>query len=217
MMAQIHHVVPNLPPSPGVFRRIASKRLATLCQASYLRWIRDIPTLLGAALDLRFCLVNGLIVTLERRLSPICPSVKRRRDRPARVLLPTIQNRPVWQNFWMVRDRRFLLKLFQLLLKLLPSAEVKNGTRHTSVQTGIIADYDGLEATRRRAIGSDKVQLSYPEPSWRGLALFFWPVFPGGSGLIPAPQEKGRDPAPIENLRLVPACFCEDRRFRSPE
>ena len=39
----------------------------------------------------------------------------------------------------------------------------------------------------------DKVQLSYSDPSWRGLVLFFRPVFPGGSGLIHTPREKRRN------------------------
>ena len=30
-------------------------------------------------------------------------------------------------------------------------------------------------------VGYDKVKLSYPDPPWRGLVVFFWTVFPVGS------------------------------------
>ena len=39
-----------------------------------------------------------------------------------------------------------------------------------------------------RDIEYDKALLSYPDPSWRVLATFFWPVFPSGSRLIRAPS-----------------------------
>ena len=34
----------------------------------------------------------------------------------------------------------------------------------------------------------DKVQLSYSAPSWRGLVVFSWTVFPGGLGLFRTPR-----------------------------
>ena len=48
------------------------------------------------------------------------------------------------------------------------------------------------------ALEYDKVQLSYPEPSWRGLVVFSWSVFPGGLGLILHPPVSSLFP---ENVR----------------
>ena len=33
-----------------------------------------------------------------------------------------------------------------------------------------------------------------PRPPWRGLVLFLWTVFPGGSGLMHGPREKRQNP-----------------------